>query len=68
MLYRYGKQTGDILGFFVLSLVYFSIFGGIFNETIIPFALVGYEIGPSWLFTILYPTSAHAIIVKYHFY
>ena len=31
MLYKYGKQTRDILGFFVLTLVYFSIFciGGI---------------------------------------
>ena len=51
MLYKYGKQTRDILGFFVLTLVYFSIFciGGIFNKTIIPFALVGYEIGYSQL-------------------
>ena len=47
MLYKYGKQTRDILGFFVLSLVYFSIFWGRFNKTIIPFALVGYEIGYS---------------------
>ena len=43
-----------------------------FNKTIIPFALVGYEIGygqlgpmgPRWLFTISYPTRAHGIIVK----
>ena len=32
-----------------------------FNKTIIPFALVGYEIG----YTISYPTRAHGIIVKY---
>ena len=43
----------------------FLYFGGVFNETIIPFALVGYEIGPSWLFTIIYPTRAHGIIVNY---
>ena len=35
------------------------------NVTIIPFPLVGYEIGPSWLFTISYPTCAHGIIVNY---
>lgn len=39
-----------------------------FKREIIPFALVGYEIGYSklgacWLFTILYPTSTHEIIV-----
>ena len=48
----------------------FLYFGGVFNRTIIPFALVGYEIGysqlgPCWLFTISYPTSANGIIVKY---
>ena len=34
-------------------------------ETIIPFALVGYETGyvPCWLFTISYPTCAHGIII-----
>ena len=32
MLYKYGKQTHDILGFFVLSLVYFSIFWGPFLQ------------------------------------
>ena len=48
---------------------------GEFNKTIIPFALIGYEIGyttrryaPRWLFTISYPTRAHGIIVKYPFY
>ena len=46
----------------------FLYFGGVFNKTIIPFALVGYEIGysrPRWLFTISYPTRVHGIIVKY---
>ena len=32
-------------GSFILSLVYFSIFWGRFNKTIIPFELVGYELG-----------------------
>ena len=73
MPYNYGKQTRDIWGFFILSLVIVSRglhFGGIFNKTIIPSALVGYEIGcgPRWLFTISYPTRAHGIIVKYTIY
>ena len=50
----------------------FLYFGGVFNKTIIPFSLVGYEIGysqarpygPRRLFTISYPTRAHGIIVK----
>ena len=49
MLYKYGKQTRDFWSVFILSLVYFSIFGGVFNKTIIPLALVGYEIGYSQL-------------------
>ena len=48
MPYKHGKQMHDIWGFFILSLVY-SIFWGHFNKTIIPFALVGYEIGYSQL-------------------
>ena len=37
-------------GIFIFSLVYNCLyFGGIFNKTIIPFALVGYEIGYSQL-------------------
>ena len=47
MLYKYGKQTRDFWGVFIPSLVYFSIFRGHFNKTIIPFVLVGYEIGYS---------------------
>ena len=45
MLCKYGKQTCDFWGVFIFSLVYLSIFQGIFNKTIIPSALVGYEIG-----------------------
>ena len=48
-LYKYCKQTRDFWGVFILSLVYFSIFWGVFNKTIIPFVLVGYEIGYSQL-------------------
>ena len=44
MLYKYGKRThGFFLGvlfFFKFSLLYF---GGVFNKTIIPLTLVGYE-------------------------
>ena len=49
MLYKYGKQTRDFWA--VLFLVYsiFLNFGGVFNKTTIPFALVGYEIGYSQL-------------------
>ena len=61
-----------ILGAF-LFLVYsnFLCFGVVFYKSIIPFALVGYEIGysqlgPTSLVGYLpYPTRAHGIIVKY---
>ena len=41
-----------------------------FNKTIIPFVIVGYELGYSrfdvcWLFTISYPTRSRGIIIKY---
>ncbi len=41
---------------------------GVFNKTIIPLALVGYETrcyAPHWLSTLSYPTRARGIIVKY---
>ena len=42
---------------------------GVFNKTIIPLALVGYEMiiayTPRRLFTISYPTRPHRIIVNY---
>ena len=68
MLCKYGKQTRDFWGVFILSLVYFSIFGGVFNKTIILFSLVGYEVshsqlGPADLVSYL-QTRAHGIIVK----
>ena len=41
MLYEYGKRTRD---FFEAFLLYF---GGVLNKTIIPLALVGYELSTS---------------------
>ena len=45
MLYKYGKHTRDfkILGVLLLFQSSFLYFGGVFNKTIIPLALVGYE-------------------------
>ena len=44
MLHEYGKRTRDFLRrfyfFFKFSLLYFW---GVFNKTVIPLALVGYE-------------------------
>ena len=44
MLYEYGKRTHKFLGAFLFfckfSLLYFW---GVFNKTIVPLALVGYE-------------------------
>ena len=54
--------------FLILVSSNFLYFGGVFNKTIIPFALVGYQIGYSQRdpqFTISYPTRTHRIIVKY---
>ena len=49
MLCKYGKQTRDFWGVWFLVSSNFLYFEGIFNKTIIPFALVGYEIGYSQL-------------------
>ena len=73
MLYEYGKRTRDFfeafLFFLKFSLLYF---GGVFNKTIIPLAVVGYEMITAnsalcerWLSTISYPTRACGIIVNY---
>ena len=44
MLYKYGKRTRDFFGAFLLLFQSsFLYFGGVFNKTIIPLALVGYE-------------------------
>ena len=55
--------------FFILSLVYFSIFWGRFNKTIIPFALVGYEIeysqlGPTGLLGYL-PSHIQCVLMEW---
>ena len=59
MLYEYGKRTRDFfeafLFFFKFSLLYFW---GVFNKTIIPLALVGYEM----IIANSYPTRACVII------
>ena len=49
MLYKYDRQTRDFGAFLLLVQSIFLYFGGVFNKTIIPFALVGYEIGYSQL-------------------
>ena len=44
MPYKYGKRTREFLGAFLfLFQSSFSRFWGSFNKTIIPLALVGYE-------------------------
>ena len=62
------RFRSDFLVFFAcISYLKFVEFKE-FNNTIIPFALVGYETrryAPRWLFTISYPTGAHGIIVAY---
>ena len=41
-------------------------FVDVLNKTIVPLALVGYEMpAPRWLSTISYPTRTRGIIVKY---
>ena len=44
MLYKYGKRTRDIFWAFLLLFQYsFLYFTGVLNKTIIPLALVGYD-------------------------
>ena len=43
MIYKHGERMRDFLGLFVVIVALFSIFWGVFNKTIIPLALVGYE-------------------------
>ena len=49
--------------YFYFSLVFY-ILGGVFNKTIIPLALVGYEMIIA-ISIISYPTRGRGIIVKY---
>ena len=62
MIYKKGERMGGFLGLFVFycSLVFYNYFGGIFNKTVIPLALVGYKM----IIANSYPTRAHGIIVK----
>ena len=59
MLYKYGKQTHDFGGVFILGLVYISYFRGVFNKTIILLALVGYEM-------IIANSALRASLALYH--
>ena len=44
MLYKYGKCRCDVFEAFLFFLKFSLLhFWGVFNKTIIPFALVGYE-------------------------
>ena len=67
MIYKNSERMRDFLGLFYCSPSYLY-FGGVINKTIIPLALVGYEmiIGNSAprLSIISYLTRAHGIIVK----
>ena len=49
MLYKYGMQTRDFGGVFISCWVYFLYFWGVFSKTIIPLALIWYEIAHSQL-------------------
>ena len=40
MIYKNGERMRDFLGLFIFIVVYFGV---VFNKTIIPLALVGYE-------------------------
>ena len=74
MHYKYASVRVIFGGRFYFIILIFLYFGGICNETIIPLALVGYEmiIANSalcrrfrWLSVISYPTHAREIIVKF---
>ena len=43
MIYKNGERKLDFLGLFVVTESSLIYFGGVFNQTIIPLALVGYE-------------------------
>ena len=71
MIYKNGERMRDFLGLFVILWSSLLYFGGVFNKTIIPLALVGYEmiiansaLRASLAIIISYPTRAHGIIVK----
>ena len=43
MIFKNGERMRDFLGLFVFIVYSFLYFGDVFNKTIIPLALVGYE-------------------------
>ena len=43
MIYKSGERMRDFWAFLFLLWSSFLYFGGVFNKTIIPLALVGYE-------------------------
>ena len=61
MLCKYGKRTCDFFwAFLLLFQSSFLYFGGVFNKTIIPLALVGYEM-------IIANSALRASLAIYHF-
>ena len=64
MLYEYGKRTRVFLRrcyFFKFSLLYFW---GVFNKTIIPLALVGYEMIIAMRLVGYLPSHIQRVLVK----
>ena len=60
MIYKNGERMRDILGLFVFIVVRsFLYFGGVFNKTIIPLALAGYEM-------IIANSALRASLAMYH--
>ena len=59
MLYTYTKRTRDFEALSFLSLSSFLYFGGVFNKTNIPLALVGYGMT-------IANSALHASLVIYH--
>ena len=71
MPHKYGKRTREFLGAFLFPFQSsFPRFWWVFVKTIIPLALVGYEMiianSARCLSIISYPTRARGIIVNYH--
>ena len=59
MIYKNGERIRDFWAFFYCSLVFFLYFVNVFNKTIIPLALVGYE-------TIKANSALRASLAIYH--
>ena len=60
MIYKNGEHMRDFLGLlFLLQFSFFLYFGGVFNITVIPLALVGYEM-------IIANSALHASLAIYH--